>query len=273
VHKDRFLELMASDHGLPTVRAIVHLGACSSTTERNVDYLLRNNVQYSQSVAQFAFKRKSRFIYASSAATYGDGELGYRDAEDEASKLLPLNPYGYSKQLFDLWVLRNRHHTRCVGVKFFNVYGPNEYHKTGQFSVIFTAFGQARDTGKIRLFKSYREGIADGEQKRDFVYVRDCTEVLWWLMERRNVNGLLNLGTGTARSFNDLARAVFAAMGKPESIEYVDMPEGLRSQYQYFTQADVAKLAAAKCPVKFHSLEEGVRDYVQNFLMQKTPYL
>jgi ADP-L-glycero-D-manno-heptose 6-epimerase len=273
VHKDEFLKLTQSARGLPAVRALVHLGACSSTTERDVDFLLRNNVQYSQAMAKFAFKRKARFIYASSAATYGDGELGYGDAEKDSARLLPLNPYGFSKQLFDLWMIRHGHHRRCVGLKFFNVYGPNEYHKTGQLSVACTAFGQAAAAGKIRLFKSYRKDIPDGEQKRDFIYVRDCNEVMWWLLQKKSVNGIMNLGTGSARSFNDLARAVFSAMGRREEIEYIDMPEGLRAQYQYFTQADMGKLSAAGCPVRFHTLEEGVRDYVQGFLAKPNRYL
>ena len=272
VHKDEFLS------GLDTMKwgrpqAIIHLGACSSTTEQDVDYLMRNNVRYSRTLAEWALEHGVRFIYASSAATYGDGQHGYRDDEATARKLVPLNAYGYSKQLFDEWAIHSGASQKMVGLKFFNVYGPNEYHKGLMTSAVFKAFHQIRDTGQMRLFRSYRPDIADGQQKRDFVYVKDCVSVITWLIENRQVNGLLNLGTGQARTWEDLMKAVCQAMDCPTRIEYIEMPEELRGQYQYFTQADMSKLRAAGCPVQFHSLEDGIRDYVRNYLQQSSPYL
>jgi len=273
IDKDEFLQLVCADQVPFEISAIMHMGACSSTTERDADYLWENNYLYSRKLAEWAMKRNIRFIYASSAATYGDGTLGFSDDHSKISKLKPINMYGYSKQLFDLWVLKNKLENKSAGIKFFNVFGPNEYHKEEMTSVIFKAFHQIKETGKVRLFKSYKKEYPDGGQTRDFVYVKDCLDVMWWLFNNQNVNGIFNLGTGKARTWNDLIKAVFAAMGRKTNIQYIEMPKSLRNQYQYFTQAEMNKLKAAGCPVGFSSLEDSVRDYVVNYLQQTDPYL
>jgi len=265
IHKSKFLELIQNNK-INKVEAIVHLGANSSTTEKNVDELLENNYRYSRILAEWSLRRKIRFIYASSAATYGDGSLGFSDDERYLDKLSPLNPYGYSKHIFDLWIFRNRLTNKVVGLKFFNVYGPNEYHKGSMRSVVCKAYDEIQISGKIRLFKSYNPKYKDGEQERDFLYVKDCTEVMWWLLNHDEVNGIYNLGTGKARTWNDLAKAVFSALNIPVNIEYVDMPEELRLSYQYHTQAEMEKLRKTGYLQEFTSLEDGVRDYIQNYL-------
>ena len=273
IHKDAFLEMAAGDRVPFPVSAAVHMGACSSTTERDADYLVENNFHYTCRLADWALAHGVRFIYASSAATYGDGAQGFSDGEETIRALRPINMYGYSKQLFDLRVLRNGFQDQVAGVKFFNVFGPNEYHKGEMTSVIFKAFHQIRETGKVRLFKSYKPEYGDGGQMRDFVYVKDCAEVLWWFLNHGEVNGIFNLGTGKARTWNDLIRAVFAAMNLPPRIDYIEMPETIRGQYQYFTEAKMEKPGAAGCPVAFSPLEEAVGDYVRNHLLQADPYL
>jgi ADP-L-glycero-D-manno-heptose 6-epimerase len=273
IHKDEFLQMICADQVPFETSAIVHMGACSSTTERDADYLWENNYLYSRKLAEWALRHNVRFIYASSAATYGDGTLGFSDDHSKISKLKPINMYGYSKQLFDLLVLKNKLENKIAGIKFFNVFGPNEYHKEEMTSVIFKAFHQIKETGKVRLFKSYKKEYPDGGQMRDFVYVKDCIDVMWWLFNNQKVNGIFNLGTGKARTWNDLIKAVFAAMGRKTNIQYIEMPDSLRDQYQYFTQAEMNKLKAAGCPVKFLSLEDSVQDYVVNNLQQTDPYL
>ncbi|MDD5233510.1 MAG: ADP-glyceromanno-heptose 6-epimerase [Syntrophales bacterium] len=273
VHKDTFLEMVLGDRISFEVKAVVHMGACSSTTERDADYLMRNNYFYTRALAAWAVRKDVRFIYASSAATYGDGSLGFSDEDAVTLKLRPINMYGYSKHVFDLGVLRNEMQNRVAGIKFFNVYGPNEYHKEDMRSVVHKAYGQVRDTGKVRLFRSHREGYKDGEQLRDFIYVKDCVEVLWWFLNRPEANGIYNLGTGQARTWKDLARSVFAALELEPRIEYIDMPEAVRDQYQYFTEARMEKLRASGCPLAFHTLEEGIRDYVVNYLRKTDPFL
>jgi ADP-L-glycero-D-manno-heptose 6-epimerase len=233
---------------------------------------MENNFHYSCRLAEWAEKHAVRFIYASSAATYGDGSLGFSDDDEATRTLRPINMYGYSKQLFDLWVLRRGLAGSVAGIKFFNVFGPNEYHKGDMTSVIFKAFHQIRATGTVRLFKSYKPEYGDGGQRRDFVSVKDCVEVLWWLLNNREVNGIFNLGTGTARTWNDLIGAVFAALERPPRIDYIEMPEEIRGQYQYFTEARMDKLRAAGCPVAFSPLENSVGDYVRNHLLQADPY-
>jgi len=273
LHKDDFFQVLCSERVPFKPSAVIHLGACSSTTERDADYLWRNNYLYSCRVADWAIKSQARFIYASSAATYGDGSRGFSDDDALIPALRPINMYGYSKQVFDLWVLKRKAQERITGIKFFNVFGPNEYHKGDMRSVVHKAFGQIQTTGKVKLFKSCRPEYADGGQMRDFVYVKDCVEVLWWLMQHDDINGIFNLGAGQARSWNDLIRAVFAAMQREANIEYIDMPPGLDRQYQYFTEAKMDKLKAAGCPVAFRSLEEAVRDYVVQHLQEKDPHL
>ena len=268
IHKDNFLRLICDDQLPFDVSAIVHMGACSSTTERDADYLWNNNYLYTKTLAEWALKRGIRFIYASSAATYGDGTQGFSDDHSKTSQLRPINMYGYSKQIFDLWVLRNSVEKKSAGIKFFNVFGPNEYHKEDMTSVIFKAFHQIKETGKVKLFKSYLPKYPDGGQMRDFVYIKDCIDVMWWLFNNPAANGIFNLGTGKARTWNDLITAVFTAMGIKTNIEYIEMPESLRNQYQYFTEAKMDKLKAAGNPVAFSSLEDSVRDYVVNYLQK-----
>ncbi len=251
---------------LPAVKAVYHLGACSSTTETDAGYLLDNNYQCTRELCEWCLGRGTRFVYASSAATYGDGAQGYSDADAATPGLVPLNMYGMSKQLFDLWALRNGVLGRIAGLKYFNVYGPGEDHKGDMRSVIHKAHGQIRETGAVKLFKSYKPEFKDGEQVRDFVFVKDVVEVTLFCGERPEASGLFNCGTGKARSWNDLAKAVFAAMGLAPRIEYVEMPEALRGKYQYFTQAEMGKLRAAGYAKAFTSLEDGVREYVRDHL-------
>lgn len=264
VHKSDFLK------ELPTyenVEAIIHMGAQSSTTERDFDYLWNNNFEYTKALWNYCAEKQICFIYASSAATYGDGELGFDDKMD-IDKLLPLNGYGYSKQLFDQWV---KHQAtvfpkQYVGFKFFNVYGPNEYFKGSMASMIFHGYKQIKDSGKVRLFKSCNQNYADGGQLRDFVYVKDICDVMYWMLEHPEVNGLFNLGTGRAQSFKELAEATFYALGLEPNIEYIDMPEHLKKKYQYYTKAEMGKLREVGYSKEFMNLEAGARDYVQNHL-------
>jgi ADP-L-glycero-D-manno-heptose 6-epimerase len=272
IHKDDFLPLVCADRVPFAVSAIIHMGACSATTERDADFLWQNNYEYTRSLAQWAIKHNIHFIYASSAATYGDGSRGFSDDHGKIATLRPINMYGYSKQVFDLWVLNNSLEDKIAGIKFFNVFGPNEYHKEDMTSVIFKAYHQIRETGQVRLFKSYKPEYADGGQLRDFVYVKDCINTMWWFLQNPSANGIFNLGTGKARSWNDLIVAVFAALGLKPNIEYIPMPEGLRNQYQYFTEAKMDKLQAAGCPAVFSSLEDSVRDYVVNYLQNTDPH-
>jgi ADP-L-glycero-D-manno-heptose 6-epimerase len=273
IHKGVFLGMVDADRVPFPVEAIVHMGACSSTTERDAEYLMENNFHCTCLLAEWALTRGIRFIYASSAATYGDGAQGFSDSDEATRGLPPINMYGYSKQLFDLKVLREGIADKVVGIKFFNVFGPNEYHKGDMTSMIFKAFHQIRQTGRVRLFKSYRPEYPDGGQMRDFVYVKDCVDVLWWLLNHKDVNGIFNLGTGKARTWNDLIGAVFAALNLPASIDYIEMPEAIRGQYQYFTEAKIEKLRAVGYPSAFRPLEEAVADYVKAHLLAPDPYL
>lgn len=259
--------------------AIIHMGAVSSTTERNVDLILENNFALSRALWSWASDNKKRFIYASSAATFGGGEHGFKDdiSMDYLSKLTPMNAYGWSKHLFDQFVAMavaggDKRPSQWAGLKFFNVYGPNEYHKDDQRSVVNQIFPHAQHGGKVRLFKSYNPKYPDGGQMRDFVYVKDCVKVTAWLLANPQVSGLFNLGTGKARSFNDLANAAFAAVGKPPAITYFDADEQVRKHYQYFTEADMSRLRAAGYNDQFTSLEDGVKDYIHNYLLKDDPY-
>jgi ADP-L-glycero-D-manno-heptose 6-epimerase len=271
--KEDFLELVLDDEVPFDVEAVVHMGACSSTMERDASYLMENNYRYTAQLARWAVEHDIRFIYASSAATYGDGSLGFSDDDGVSTELRPINMYGYSKQLFDLWALRNGLTHQITGIKFFNVFGPNEYHKEEMRSVIHKSFEQINETGVVKLFKSYRSDFHDGEQKRDFIYVKDCVDVIHWFLGHREVTGLFNLGTGHARTWNDLARAVFAAMGRETAVQYIEMPEAIRPQYQYLTEAKMDKLFSAGCPVRMTSLEDAVSDYVNNYLEKESRYL
>lgn len=245
-----------------SVDAVFHMGACSSTTETNADYLLDNNYRYARELCDWCLEHDARMIYASSAATYGDGAVGWSDDLELLPDLRPLNMYGYSKHVFDLWALRQGRFDRIAGLKYFNVYGPNEAHKGDMRSVVHKAWGEIRATGRLRLFRSHRPDFADGEQLRDFVYVRDAVAVTLFFADHPDVSGLFNCGTGRARTWNDLARAVFRAMGREPNIEYVDMPAAIRPNYQYRTEADLQRLRAAGYSAEFTSLEDGVAEYV-----------
>lgn len=250
----------------------MHLGACTDTTELDEDYLRRTNLEYSQMLWRHCTLRKIPMVYASSAATYGEGELGYDDDEALIPKLRPLNPYGESKRLFDLWALEQeragQHPPAWSGFKFFNVYGFGERHKGKMASVVLHAFDQIRDRGTVRLFRSHREGIADGHQKRDFIFVDDVIEVLEFARSTPIQRGIFNLGTGRARTFLDLVKATFAAMGAPENITFFDTPEELRERYQYFTEARMQKLRGVGYTKLFTSLEDGVAAYIKRLLAQ-----
>ncbi|MCX7927467.1 MAG: ADP-glyceromanno-heptose 6-epimerase [Candidatus Omnitrophica bacterium] len=262
VDKDEFLVALERNKFHKKIDAIIHMGACTSTTETNASYLMENNYLYSKRLCQWAVAHKVLFLYASSAATYGAGELGFSDDDRITVKLKPLNIYGYSKQLFDLWVIKNRLINKVAGFKFFNVFGPNEYHKGDMRSVIAKSFDEVIQHKKIRLFKSYRKDYADGEQKRDFIYVKDAAEIVYYFLTHPAKKGIYNVGTGKARTWNDLARALFRALKSKPVIEYIDMPTALRDKYQYFTQADITKLRKVGYKSNFYSLEEAVKDYV-----------
>jgi ADP-L-glycero-D-manno-heptose 6-epimerase len=266
--RDSFLKRMLfNDPVLKNmVTGVIHMGACSSTTEKDASFLIENNFKFTQVLAKWCVRNRKKFVYASSAATYGDGSEGFDDSHAAIQALRPMNMYGFSKQLFDSWALNAGMLDRIAGVKFFNVYGPNEYHKDDMRSVIHKAFGQIRDTGKLKLFKSYRNGYGDGEQKRDFIYVKDAVNMTLYIYDN-NLKGIYNVGTGSARTWNDLASAVFRAMDRKVNIEYIDMPETIRDKYQYFTEAKMDKLQASY-KEKISSIEDGVGDYVKNYLMQ-----
>ncbi len=266
LHKSDFLRMLEENRMPSGVKAVIHLGACSSTTETDAEYVIQNNFRFSCKLAEWAKNNSARLIYASSAATYGDGRQGFSDDLKSIPTLRPLNVYGYSKHAFDEWMIRRGYLSNAVGLKFFNVFGPNEYHKGSMTSVVYKAFYEIRESGVVRLFRSNSPDFADGEQKRDFISVKDCADVLWWLVENRNVNGIFNLGTGTARSWNDLATAIFQALELKTAIEYKDMPVSMQKKYQNFTQAEMSKLTAAGYSKPFTKLEDAVRDYVKNHL-------
>lgn len=283
VERENFFEWL--DIEKPDVKFVFHLGARTDTTE--FDYAIHQhlNVDYSQKVWQYCTKNNVPLVYASSAATYGSGEFGYNDDHEIIEELQPLNPYGVSKNEFDKWVLGNSQQLTdnsqllappfWAGLKFFNVYGPNEYHKARMASMIFHGFHQIKQNGSVKLFKSHKEGFKDGEQLRDFIYVKDVIKICFWFMkasQQSTVNGqqpesgIYNVGTGKARSFNDLVKAVFSALQLPAKIEYIDMPEDIRDKYQYFTEAKMEKITGAGYIEPLYTLEEGVSDYVKNYL-------
>ncbi len=272
IPKDLFPDLLERN-ALKGISAIIHMGANSSTTETDADHLLTNNFGYSQKIAAFSLAHDVRLIYASSAATYGDGSNGYSDDIKGLNALRPLNMYGYSKQLFDRWALKNHILDNAAGLKFFNVYGPHEYHKGDMSSVVYKAYHQILEKGSLSLFKSHRADYLDGEQLRDFIYVKDCTRIMAWLLENPSVAGIFNVGTGTARSFKDLAMATFSALGREPALNYIPMPETLRDKYQYYTCADMKKLRSAGFSDAFTSIEAGVKEYVQHYLSDSNPYL
>lgn len=274
VNTDEFLSWLDANPERP--RAIFHMGACSATTERDADFLMENNFHYTRKLWEYCVKKDVPFIYASSAATYGSMEEGFKDDHGEVNHLRPINKYGWSKQLFDRWALKQEAKpSQWYGLKFFNVYGPQEYHKGAQASVVFHAFPQIKESGQLRLFQSYRPNVEHGEQSRDFVYVKDVVKVMLHLWQSGKAeSGIYNIGTGTARSFKDLGSSAFAALNKPAQFEWFPMPESIRNQYQYYTKADLTKLRSqGGYQDSFYSLEEGVEDYICGYLVKDDPYL
>lgn len=265
IHKDAFLKRLESGE-FTDVCAVIHMGACSSTTEHDFDYLWMNNVEYSKTLWRFCTNNHIPFIYASSAATYGDGASGFDDRKD-ISLLQPLNGYGYSKQIFDQWTIKQeKKPSQHVGLKFFNVYGPNEYCKGSMASMVYHGYRQMMTDGRIKLFKSENCHYADGGQERDFVYIKDVCKVIMFFLEHPECSGIYNVGTGCAQTFAELASSVFYALDREPVIEYIDMPEELKKKYQYHTQADITKLRDAGFREEFMDVRQGVRDYVLEHL-------
>jgi ADP-L-glycero-D-manno-heptose 6-epimerase len=260
------------------VQFVFHLGARTDTTEFDKSIFDKLNLNFSKNVWKVCSEFGIPMVYASSAATYGVGEFGYEDDISLIEKLHPLNPYGESKNDFDKWVIsqlrtpNSKLPSFWAGLKFFNVYGPNEYHKGRMASVMLHAFNQIQETGKVKLFRSHNPNYKNGEQLRDFIYVKDVTKVCLWLLRTRKNSGIYNLGSGKARTFLDLANSVFASLGKKSEIEFIDTPADIRDKYQYFTEAKMNKLTSAGCDVKFTSLEDGIHDYVMNYLREKKQY-
>ena len=276
VDKDRLFDYL--ENTTDNVSAIIHMGACSATTEKDGDFLMENNYEYTKKLWNYATKKNIVFIYASSAATYGAGEQGYQDEMDLSGheNLRPLNKYGYSKKIFDVWALKQKNTPKkWFGLKFFNVYGPQEYHKGRMASMVFHTYNQYNAEKEVKLFKSHKDGFADGYQLRDFIYIKDVVSIMNFLLIDNNApSGVYNLGTGKARAFYDLAKSSIESMnGDVSSINFVDMPEDLRGKYQYFTEATMEKLKKAGYKDTFTSLEDGVKDYVQNYLMKEDKYL
>ena len=268
VDRNLFFEWFKDNHS--EIEYIFHIGARTDTTEFNMEVLDELNLDYTKSIWQLCSEFRVPLVYASSAATYGMGEFGYNDDHSIVDQLKPLNPYGISKNEFDKWALKQEAQPPYwCGMKFFNVYGPNEYHKGRMASVILHAYNQINETGKVKLFRSHRPDFEDGQQLRDFIYVRDVIDTLYYMMLRQPASGLYNLGTGKARSFLDLAKATFMAMGTPEQIEFIDTPKDIRNKYQYFTEAKMEKLADSGYNSQFYTLEEGIQEYVQGFLMSQ----
>jgi ADP-L-glycero-D-manno-heptose 6-epimerase len=271
VERENFFEWKEIEK--PKVDFVFHLGARTDTTEFDYSIHQHLNVDYSKKIWNYCTINNIPLVYASSAATYGDGQLGYDDDHKVIETLKPLNPYGVSKNEFDKWVLHQEDHPPFwAGLKFFNVYGPNEYHKKRMASVIFHSYNQVKKEGYVKLFRSHKEGFKDGEQLRDFIYVKDILKVCYWMMQHELPSAIYNLGTGKARSFIDLVNATYVALGIPPKISFIDMPEDIRDKYQYFTEANMQKLKDAGYTETFYSLEEGVGDYVKNYLSQNSFY-
>jgi ADP-L-glycero-D-manno-heptose 6-epimerase len=271
VDRAHFFDWLKANKGI--VKYIFHLGARTDTTEMNYEIHRELNLEYSKEIWNICVAQHIPLVYASSAATYGNGEYGYTDDHTLPYKLQPLNPYGVSKNEFDKWALEQANTPPFwAGLKFFNVYGPNEYHKGRMASVIFHAFNQIKDKGEVKLFRSHNPNYKDGEQIRDFIYVKDVVQICTWLMEHRPQSGLYNTGTGKARTFKDLVRAIFSTLQLQENIQFVDTPIDIRDKYQYFTEADMTKLTSAGYNMPFSSLEEGVQDYVSNYLAHHAMY-
>jgi len=266
INKDVFLEKVLKGDFKTGIRALIHMGACSDTTEQDAGYLLLNNYEYTKHLATYATRCNVRFIYASSAATYGDGSYGYSDEEKDLHKFCPLNMYAYSKHIFDLWAERNGLLKQIAGLKFFNVFGPNEYHKGKMRSMIIKAFEECRGQGCLSLFKSHKPEYKDGEQKRDFLYVKDAVRMTLFFLDNPDINGIFNIGTGRAETWNELAKLVFEVLNLKQDIKYIPIPEEIKNSYQYFTQADMSKLKSAGYREPITSLKKSIFDYVQNYL-------
>jgi len=278
----RFVDVVSPEafaHGLTAgaydgkIEGILHIGAITDTSYPDMDEFYIRNVRYTRLLARWAMANAVRFVYASSASVYGDGALGFSDDDSVTPRLLPLNPYAFSKWLLDGEAIREGWTDKIVGLRFFNVFGPNEYHKGRMGSVVWHATNQICETEQIKLFQSHKAGYADGEQERDFVYVKDVCAVVLWFLDHPDTNGIFNVGTGQARTFNDLARAIFRALGKPPEIVYIPTPENIRAAYQYHTEADLTRLRGAGCDVPFTPLEAAVSDYVGEYLQNDNPYL
>ena len=276
IEREVFFDWLEKEN--PKIDFFYHIGARTDTTEFDYSVHEHLNVEYSKKVWNYCSQNNVPLVYASSAATYGSGELGYKDDESILEKLKPLNPYGISKNEFDKWALRQAQDDKppkWAGLKFFNVYGPNEYHKARMASVIFHSYNQIKKNGFVKLFKSHKKHFKDGEQLRDFIYVKDVLKICFWFLEcwqkdpQTFISGIYNVGTGKARSFNDLVNATFSALDKSTQIEYIDMPEDIRETYQYFTEADMDKIRTAGYSQAFYSLEEGIDDYVKNYLLKE----
>jgi ADP-L-glycero-D-manno-heptose 6-epimerase len=270
--KDDFIGLMDNHNFWKSIKGIIHLGACSSTTESDASYLIKNNYEYSKKIALKAIEYNIRMIYASSAATYGNGENGFDDDLDKIESLRPLNPYGYSKHIFDLWLKHNQYFQNkdiFVGLKYFNIFGPNEYHKGNMQSMVLKGFRQIQQVGRIRLFKSYHPNYEDGKQMRDFLYVKDAAKMtVFFLLENKNITGIFNIGSGKASTWLELAEAIFEAMGLKPNIEFIEMPIEIQKSYQYFTQAPIKKLISAGYNYPITPLKDAVYDYVKNYLLK-----
>ena len=271
VDRDVFFEKLEKGE-FKNVSAVIHMGACAETTEFDMNYLMNQNYEYSKRLCSWCLNNKVRFIYASSAAVYGDGSKGFSDKDELVYDYEPLNPYGLSKLLFDRWLINTGNVNSVVGLRFFNVFGPNEYHKNKMSSIIYRSFPMAKKEGVVRLFKSYVKEIENGNQRRDFIYIKDVLKITDFFMKNMNINGIFNVGAGQARSFNDLAVSVLTSLGKKPIIEYFDMPDEIKNKYQYFTEADVSKLVNAGYKDGFTSLEDSVKDYVQNYLQKECSY-
>ena len=267
---DQLLDKMRNEPSqLADIQTVFHLGACSSTMETDAAFLVRNNYQYSVELAKWALQNNSRFVYASSAATYGDGVQGMDDKDENLAALRPLNMYGYSKHMFDLHAKRNNWLKQITGLKYFNVYGPNEDHKGAMRSLVHKAYHQIKETSRLLLFKSHHPDYKDGEQKRDFLYVKDAVSMTLHLASLPNAAGLFNIGSGEARTWMELADAIFAAMDRESDIEFIEIPEEIREKYQYFTRADISKLRMSGYTIPPTPLADAVKDYVQNYLARE----
>ena len=272
IHQDGLFDFLLKNPMAKEITDVIHLGACSDTTQADMDYLFENNVNYSIRLCRWSVENSVRFVYASSAAVYGDGSLGFSDDDDLTPKLRPLNKYGFSKWMFDMWVLENSLTEKVAGLRYFNVFGPNEYHKGEMASVVFQSFTLACKEGKVRLFESHRPDVAHGDQARDFIYIDEAVDVTLFVHNNKDANGIFNAGTGLAHTFNELAGGLFDGLGKPGVIEFFPMPEELQSRYQYFTRAEMTRLRRAGYPEKKDRFKENVARYVKDYLLPGNHY-